>query len=114
MTAEQFDEWVRPAKWRPARIRKLGPRANARLSTLVVFGLVALLYLFDLGRTPVYFGGDEAHFAAVGHSIATTGRNLSGDRMPLFVNLADPGAESARRRGATRGTTRCCSTSMRR
>ena len=49
--------------------------------------------MFDLGRTPVYFGGDEAHFAVVGHSIATTGRNLNGDVMPLFFNLADPASD---------------------
>jgi dolichyl-phosphate-mannose-protein mannosyltransferase len=55
-----------------------------------VFGLIALVYVVDLGRTPVYFGGDEAHFAVVGHSIATTGRNLNGDVMPLFFSLADP------------------------
>jgi 4-amino-4-deoxy-L-arabinose transferase-like glycosyltransferase len=44
----------------------------------------------DLGRSPVYFGGDEAHFAIVAHSVATTGRNLNGDLMPLFFSLSDP------------------------
>ncbi len=51
------------------------------------------MYLFDLGRAPVYFGGDEAHFAVVGHSLATTGRNLNGDVLPLFINLADPASD---------------------
>lgn len=46
--------------------------------------------MIDLGRTPVYFGGDEAHFAVVGHSVATTGRNLNGDFLPLFFSLSDP------------------------
>jgi len=63
------------------------------VSGLIVFGLIALVYLFDLGGAPVYFGGDEAHFAVVGKSIATTGRNLNGDFMPLFFNLADPAAD---------------------
>ncbi len=58
-----------------------------------MFGLIALVYLFDLGGAPVYFGGDEAHFAVVGQSIATTGRNLNGDFLPLFFNLADPAAD---------------------
>ena len=49
--------------------------------------------MFDLGRAPVYFGGDEAHFAVVGHSLATTGRNLNGDFLPLFINLADPASD---------------------
>jgi hypothetical protein len=56
----------------------------------IVFALVAALYLFDLSNAPVYFGGDEAHFATIGHSIARTGRALNGDLLPLFVNLADP------------------------
>ena len=55
-----------------------------------MFALVAALYLFDLSNAPVYFGGDEAHFAAIGHSIAKTGRTLNGDWFPVFVNLADP------------------------
>ena len=64
--------------------------AVSRPVLAVVFALVAALYLFDLSNAPVYFGGDEAHFAAIGHSIAKTGRALNGDLLPLFVNLADP------------------------
>lgn len=41
----------------------------------------------------MYFGGDEAHFAVVGDAIATTGRNLNGDVMPLFFSLSDPGTD---------------------
>jgi 4-amino-4-deoxy-L-arabinose transferase-like glycosyltransferase len=67
----------------------------------VVFALVAALYLFDLPNAPVYFGGDEAHFAAIGHSIATTGRNLRGDWFPVFVNLADPLGAPPQRWGDT-------------
>lgn len=58
--------------------------------------LVALLaasttfYAFGLDRAPVYLGGDEAHFAIGGYAIATTGRNVNGDRLPLFFNLEDP------------------------
>ena len=57
------------------------------------FVLIALIYVVGLRRSPVYFGGDEAHFAVVAHSIATTGRNLNGDVMPLFFSLADPAAD---------------------
>ena len=67
----------------------------------IVFALVAALYLFDLSNAPVYFGGDEAHFAAIGHSLAKTGKNLRGDRFPLFVNLADPLGEPPQRWGDT-------------
>lgn len=55
-----------------------------------MFALLGAIYLFGLDRAPVYFGGDEAHFAVGAHAIATTGKNLKGDRLPLFVNLADP------------------------
>ena len=61
-----------------------------RRATALLVALTALLYVWDLGRTPVYFGGDEAHFAVVSHSLATTGRNLNGDFLPLFFKLADP------------------------
>ena len=64
--------------------------AVPRRVLVLAFALVAALYLFDLSNAPVYFGGDEAHFAAIGHSLATTGRALNGDLLPLFVNLADP------------------------
>jgi hypothetical protein len=56
----------------------------------VVVAIVAMLYSFDLRNTPVYFGGDEAHFAVGAHAIATTGRNLNGDILPVFFNLEDP------------------------
>lgn len=74
----------------PRRVILYGlPRLSTRLLVLA-FGLIAALYVFDLANTPVYFGGDEAHFAVGGHSIATTGRNTNGDLLPVFVSLADP------------------------
>lgn len=63
--------------------------------------IVAAIYLFDLGNAPVYFGGDEAHFAVEAHALATTGRNLRGDLLPVFVNLADPLGEPAQEWGDT-------------
>ena len=52
--------------------------------------IVAVIYCVDLEHTPVYLGGDESHFAVGAHAIATTGRALNGDLLPVFVNLADP------------------------
>ena len=57
---------------------------------ILVFVLIGIAYLLGLGGAPVYLGGDEAHFAVGGYAIATTGRNLNGDLLPLFFNLADP------------------------
>ena len=49
----------------------------------------------------MYLGGDEAHFGVVADAIARTGRNLRGDFLPLFVNLADPFGEKAQPWGDT-------------
>lgn len=62
---------------------------------------LAAIYLFDLADTPVYFGGDEAHFAVGARELAATGKNLRGDFLPLFVNLADPLGEQAQEWGDT-------------
>lgn len=60
-------------------------------SWLLAIGLalVALLYTYGLDRAPVYIGGDEAHFVSHAHAIATTGRDLNGNRFPLFVKITD-------------------------
>lgn len=84
----------------------LSPRhlaAEARPSSkplplsVVVLTLTILttLYVVDLEHTPVYFGGDEAHFAVHGYALATTGRDLNGTTLPLFVNLWDPQGDMA-------------------
>jgi len=57
---------------------------------VLLLGVTAVLYGWDLGRTPVYLGGDEAHFAVEAYSIAQSGRDLNGRVMPLFFNLSDP------------------------
>jgi 4-amino-4-deoxy-L-arabinose transferase-like glycosyltransferase len=61
-----------------------------RLAAVATLGILAALYVFRLGDAPVYLGGDEAHFGVVAHSIASTGRTLRGDFLPVMVNLRDP------------------------
>lgn len=51
---------------------------------------MGLIYVFDLGTSPVYMTGDEVHFANGGLALAKNGRSLNGERWPLFVNLHDP------------------------
>ncbi|MEY4092833.1 MAG: hypothetical protein RLZZ53_32 [Acidobacteriota bacterium] len=70
--------------------RNLESLRTATQVLVAVFGLTTALYVFDLANTPVYFGGDEAHFAVGAHALATTGRNTNGDLLPVFVSLADP------------------------
>jgi 4-amino-4-deoxy-L-arabinose transferase-like glycosyltransferase len=55
--------------------------------TAVLLGLVALLVGGrDLDRAPVYLYHDEAIYALNAHSILTTGRDLMGLRLPLFLH----------------------------
>jgi 4-amino-4-deoxy-L-arabinose transferase-like glycosyltransferase len=63
---------------------------GSRAAGVLLAAVVAAVYLLDLARTPVYVGGDEAHFGVIGHALAETGRTLHGDRLPIFINLADP------------------------
>ena len=51
--------------------------------------LTTLLYTFGLDRGPAYVGGDEAHFVSHAYSIAQTGRDLNGTRLPLFIKITD-------------------------
>lgn len=57
---------------------------------VLVLAASTALYVSRLDLAPVYLGGDEAHFAIGGDALAHTGRNVNGDRWPLFFNLADP------------------------
>ncbi|MFM8533160.1 MAG: glycosyltransferase family 39 protein [Acidimicrobiia bacterium] len=51
---------------------------------------VAILQTYRLGDSPAYLNLDEAHFANHAYSLATSGRDLNGNRMPLFISLEDP------------------------
>ena len=57
----------------------------------------ALLYLTRLGEVPAYVMHDEAQGALQAHSIATTGRDLSGRLLPLYFTEPEfpPGRDPA-------------------
>lgn len=61
--------------------------------TLLAAALLALatgtLYGSALANAPVYLGHDEVHFALQSQSVATTGRDISGNRLPLY--FPEPG-----------------------
>ncbi len=69
--------------WRP------GVRTSW-LAGILVVGLAAVLTSQSASNTPIYLGGDEAHFGVQSRSIAQTGHDLSGQLLPLFVHLIDP------------------------
>jgi 4-amino-4-deoxy-L-arabinose transferase-like glycosyltransferase len=58
-------------------------------AALAIAGTAAL-YTHRLGDSPAYINLDEAHFANHAYSLATTGRDLNGNRLPLFISLEDP------------------------
>src|SRR4029453_9789536 len=77
--------------------RRLRPGCRARMTpamgryrpilTAVLLGLVALVVGGrELDRAPVYLYHDEAIYALNAHSILTTGRDLMGLRLPLFLH----------------------------
>lgn len=55
---------------------------------LAIVSAVAL-YTHRLGDSPAYINLDEAHFANHAYSLATTGRDLNGNLLPLFISLED-------------------------
>jgi 4-amino-4-deoxy-L-arabinose transferase-like glycosyltransferase len=61
-----------------------------RVAVLTVVMFAALLHFYRLDQVPVYVSTDEARFAVQAHSIATTGRDLRGNRLPMFVLIVDP------------------------
>ena len=52
--------------------------------------LAAAIYFHSLDSLPFYIGGDEANLGIHAHAIATTGRDLNGRFLPLFINVEDP------------------------
>jgi 4-amino-4-deoxy-L-arabinose transferase-like glycosyltransferase len=55
----------------------------------LVLVLASALYFRSLGTAPVSIGGDEARFATVAWSIATTGRDPAANRLPLFFHMSE-------------------------
>ena len=65
-------------------------RRPAQLALAGVLLLAGVLYLHRLGDAPINISTFEARFAVQAHAIASTGRDLHGNRMPLFFLIADP------------------------
>src|SRR4051812_10436216 len=69
---------------------RAGRIAGSRMTAIAALAAVALIYTWRLGDAPIAVSNDEAHFAAHAYAIATTGRDLTGVRLPLFVEMIDP------------------------
>jgi 4-amino-4-deoxy-L-arabinose transferase-like glycosyltransferase len=62
---------------------------NTRWPIIVVLLATSVVYFHALGTAPAYIGGDEARFATGAWSLATTGRDLAGNRLPLFFHMPE-------------------------
>src|SRR5437764_1463767 len=60
---------------------------------LIALGLVILaaapVYLGRLDAAPAHVGWDEVFFGLQAHSIATTGQDVLGNRLPLYFHFSD-------------------------
>ena len=65
-------------------------RALAGVAAALSLAAMLALYAHRLDEVPVYLGLDEFHFAVHAQSLATTGRDLNGSLLPLFISLEDP------------------------
>ena len=61
-----------------------------RVALITVVVLAGILYFHRLDDVPVYVSTDEAKFAVQAHSLATTGRDMRGNLLPIFVLIVDP------------------------
>lgn len=75
----------------------MGSRTSTVLSIVLLAAAGSLLYATRLGDVPVYVMHDEAQGALQAHSIATTGRDLSGRWLPLYFTEPEfpPGRDPA-------------------
>lgn len=62
--------------------------AFAALAAVVL--VAAVLYFRGLETAPINVSTDEARFAVQAHALATTGRDVHGNRLPLFFLITNP------------------------
>ena len=65
-------------------------RALAGGAAALAIAATLAVYAHRLDEVPAYLGLDEFHFAIHAQSLATTGRDLNGSVLPLFISLEDP------------------------
>ena len=63
-------------------------RPPLRLLAIALFAAAAIVYLASLDGTPYYLASDEAIIANDAYAIATTGRTLDGEFLPLYFYVS--------------------------
>jgi 4-amino-4-deoxy-L-arabinose transferase-like glycosyltransferase len=64
--------------------------AESRFALIVLLAVGAVIFTWRLGSAPIAVSNDESHFSAHAYALATTGRDLNGARLPLFIEMIDP------------------------
>ena len=64
-----------------------------RLLPWLLLVAAAVLYTWRLGEMPTYVSPDEAIIAVDAHALATTGRDVHGNAMPLYFYIQVPKSE---------------------
>jgi hypothetical protein len=59
------------------------------IAVLALLAMMSGVCFYRLGTAPMYFGGDEARFVVAAQSIATTGKDETGARLPLLFHMSD-------------------------
>ena len=65
-------------------------RSRPWLLCALIAVLTATLYFRALDEIPPHVSGDEVKFATQAAALASSGRDLNGQRLPLFLTMTDP------------------------
>src|SRR5437867_121902 len=67
-------------------------KAHVRPSVVAIALVLAAsaVYLPRLGATPTYLAGDELFAGVTAHALASTGRDLNGRFLPLYLQMPRP------------------------
>src|SRR3954463_4672019 len=63
------------------------PLSVSRGLIALSFAVLAFLFFYRLGDSPVYLAHDEAMFGVVSHEIAWHGRDVDGQMLPLMMPM---------------------------
>jgi 4-amino-4-deoxy-L-arabinose transferase-like glycosyltransferase len=75
------------------RVDAGGATDVTKLAPWVLLIAAAAIYTWRLGEMPTYVAPDEAIIAVDAHALATTGRDIHGNAMPLYFYIQVPNSE---------------------
>src|SRR3954467_3032584 len=67
------------------------PAGRVILAAVAIASATMVGYAWRLGQAPIYLSPDEAIIAVDAHTLASTGRDVTGERLPLYFKIQMPG-----------------------